>query len=187
MQANYHDGHQMREENISAISHFAIRSPGRLKRFLRRWEKNDDDIDDIISSALLNALRCIHTFTGQSSIETWFYGVCKNTARQHVAARMHSCKNIFQLEDIEDIDQSAEDHGALSLEEKVYKMQQLKGLIQSISKLPQDQQDIFQAIYIDGISYDTLARELNIPIGTIKSRINRMRTTLLQKSVLHRK
>jgi len=186
MQANDYSANQMREKHLSSIAHFAIHSPARLKRFLRRWEKNDDDIDDIISAALLNALHSIHTFTGESSIETWFYGVSKNTARQHVSAKMHINKRIYQIENIEDVDQCAEDHGALSLEEEIDRMQQLKKVIQSISKLPQDQQYVFQSIYVDGISYEALAEELNIPMGTLKSRINRMRTTLLTKSVLHR-
>jgi len=185
MQVDDNHADQIKEQNLSCIAHFAIRSPSRLKHFLRRWEKNDDDIDDIISAALLNALRCVHTFTGESSIETWFYGVCKNTARQHVAAKVHSSQYIHHIEDIEDIDQCSEDHGALSLEEEIDRKLRLKKLTHSLSKLPSDQQIAFQAIYIDGISYEAFADEQNIALNTLKSRINRMRTNLLRNNALY--
>lgn len=182
MQANAHHPAHTRDTNISCIAQFAIRSPGRLKRFLRHWEKNEDDIDDIISTALLNALRCAHTYTGESSIETWFYGVCKNTARQHVAAKVHSRQYIHNTEDLEDFDQCTEDHGTPSLEEEIDKKQRLQKLADCISTLPPDQQTIFQAVYIEGVSYEDFAKEQNIPLGTLKSRINRLRSDLLRKN-----
>ena len=169
------------EHLLDTIVRVAIVSPERLRRFLRRWEKDDSHVDDIIGASLLNALKCIHNFTGVSNVEVWFYGVCKNTARQHVATRVRNNRDFFEVEDFELIEQQIIDSKALTIEDGLIKKQHIEKIAELLSILPDDQQDIFQAIYIDGLSYTEVSQQFDIPLGTVKSRVNRVRVNLIEK------
>lgn len=168
-------------EAVSKITEIAIVSPRRLKRFLRRWEKNEDEIEDIIGASLLNAIRSLHSYTGESSMETWFFGVCKNTARQHVATKIQMARHFINIDDSEDAETKMPDLHAMSTEDEAIKNEQLKDMLYKLKNLPDDQLQVFQEIYIDGNSYEQVAQQLKIPLGTLKSRVNRMRTNLINR------
>jgi RNA polymerase sigma-70 factor (ECF subfamily) len=169
------------EHVLNAIVRVAILSPERLRRFLRRWEKDDSHVDDIIGASLLNAIKCIHSFTGVSSVEVWFYGVCKNTARQHVAAKVRNNRDFFEVDDFELVEQQIIDFNTLAIDDELIKKQQLEMVAELLSNLPSDQQKIFQAIYVDGRSYTEVSQQFDIPLGTVKSRVNRVRVNLIER------
>jgi RNA polymerase sigma-70 factor (ECF subfamily) len=169
------------EHIMDAIVHVAILYPTRLRRFLKRGERDDVQVDDIIGASLLNAIKCIDSFTGVSSVEVWFYGVCKNTARQHVAAKIRSNRDFSEMEDFELIEHQAIDFNAPAIDEELIRRQQLEKVVELLSSLPADQQSIFQAIYVDGMSYTEASQQFDIPLGTVKSRVSRVRINLIEK------
>lgn len=172
----------MIEPHKTSIAEIAVISPAKLKRFLRRWEKDDNEIEEIIAAALLIALRCLNEYKAQSSVETWFYGICKNTARQHVASKVQRDKVFLNIDDYGDLESmQLISANAFSPEEETIKKEEVSILNNCISRLPVDQQQVFQEIYIDGNPYEQVAHNLNVPMGTLKSRINRMRMNLIEK------
>jgi RNA polymerase sigma factor (sigma-70 family) len=169
------------ESTIIRIIDVAIKSPGKLKRFLWRYEKDDSEIDDIISQSLLIALNCIHTFKEKSSIESWFFGVCRNTARQHIASKVRLRSDLLQAEDFEQFLANEQDFVGLPLDEQLIQKETMIRIIKTIADLPSDLRYIFEAIYVEGRAYNDVARDLSIPLGTLKSRINRLRKNLIEK------
>jgi RNA polymerase sigma factor (sigma-70 family) len=166
-------------KHTASIAEIAIKSPGRLKNFLRRWEKDESEMEDIIAEALLNAWQSLDSFNGESSIETWFFGVCKNTARQHVASKVRLSTFISYVDEFDELAAALDDNVGLPLDEELSLKETLQQVEKSVSALPSDLQYVFQTIYMEGRQYHDVAQQLGIPLGTLKSRVNRMHTNLI--------
>lgn len=168
-------------KNVASISDIAIKSSGRLKNFLRRWEKDENEIEDIIGDALLSALQSIHKYSGESSIEAWFFGVCKNTARQHVASKVKLNNFICYMDEFNELISHLQFTTELSPDQELDFKERLNNIEKSVACLPKDLQFVFESIYKEGRQYIDVAHQLGIPVGTLKSRVNRMRSSLINK------
>jgi RNA polymerase sigma factor (sigma-70 family) len=173
--------HTKQFKNLASITDIAIKSSRRLKNFLRRWEKDDNEIEDIIGDALLSALQSIDSYSGESSIEAWFYGVCKNTARQHIASKVKMNNFIIYTDKLNEVIYESHYNIELSPDQELDFKERLINIEKSVACLPKDLQFVFQSIYKEGRQYLDVAHQLDIPVGTLKSRVNRMRSSLTKE------
>ena len=84
---------------MNQIIRISINDSRKLKRFIWRFEHNEENIEDIIQDAVIEALRCEHSFEYRSSVETWFFGVAANVARRHVARHSVHSKRVTSLDE----------------------------------------------------------------------------------------
>lgn len=159
----------------------------KLRRFLWRYERTQDNQDDIIQDAMLEAVRCSDRYLALASVQTWFYGVVANVARNHVARRVNQTARTESLEFLRDLldefpendwmhnsCQSAPNEGA-GFRELAAQLHDAMG------QLPTDLRKTFEMVCLQEHSYRDTAKILSIPIGTVRSRINRARFLLRRR------
>ena len=169
---------------MNQIIRISINDSRKLKRFIWRFEHNEENIEDIIQDAVIEALRCEHSFEYRSSIETWFFGVAANVARRHVARRSVHSKRVTSLDDHAEWSEFDGMDGfprETSSPDVAFQFNQfVSDLSTQIEQFPDDLRRTFELVCIEGNAYQDAAAMLQIPIGTVRSRVNRARKLLQQ-------
>ncbi|HVT89085.1 MAG TPA: RNA polymerase sigma factor [Tepidisphaeraceae bacterium] len=126
---------------------------------------NRTDAEDIVQETFLGAYRGMKNFAERSSVKTWLMQIL--TRQSHKA--WHKSKN--QRDSLPINEQTADDRSASRVEDRMDVMQMLQSL-------PQPHREVIVLRHLQGLSYDEMARVLNLPQGTVESRLTRARAEL---------
>lgn len=129
------------------------------------------DAADITQQVFLQAFRKIGQFSGRSQFGTWIYRVAVNEALQHLRKLKRSK---VQMLEQEPMDRSPNSHE--SFDDKDL-------LEQALGHLDPDLKSAFLLREVEGLSYSEIAHALQIPEGTVGSRLNRARRELKQQLI----
>lgn len=165
-----------------------------LKRFERpifalayRLSGNYDDTNDIAATAYLRICQTIHSCKSAITLPAWvnrivtnvFYDMCRRSQRRQASS----------LDEIlERTDESAvpfHDGQEKSPFNYVSDQERKSVLEKAIASLPEAQRTLVQLFYQEEYSYEEISDVTGVPVGTIKSRLNRARTTLQRKLQPH--
>lgn len=155
----------------------------RLLRLVSRMVRDAAEAEDVTQEAFIKAYRALPNFRGESAFYTWLYRIGVNTAKNWLVAngrRMPTVSDITS-EDGEGID----DGGLLRDEEtpdRVLMSKQIGATVNAaMDELPEDLRTAIALREIDGLSYEEIARVMDCPIGTVRSRIFRAREAIAQR------
>lgn len=158
--------------NLGEIEMLARTHATRLASFLRRRVGNPHDVEDLVQDTLLEAMRCMGQFQGQSRPETWLFGIALNLSRTyHKRARV---RDIYADVETDDIPSGRCDDPC----ELVSQRQSMHRVECAVEQLSGDSYKLLELVVHDNLSYDDAAREMGIPTGTVRSRVSRMRSHL---------
>jgi RNA polymerase sigma-70 factor (ECF subfamily) len=158
--------------NLSQIEALARTHTARLASFMRRRVGNPHDVEDLVQDTLLEAMRCMGQFQGQSRPETWLFGIALNLSRTyHKRARV---RDIYADVETDEIPSQRCDDPC----EIVSQRQSMGRVACAVQQLPGDSYKLLELVVHDNLSYDEAARELGIPTGTVRSRVSRVRSRL---------
>lgn len=149
-------------------------------RLVGPWEA-----EEVVQETFLRAWRGLEKFRGDASLKTWLYTIALNRAkaRQGSIARMRkvfATRNAAADEDQPWPGDEAPDPSA-SPEEQAVALEQRARLRKAIRNLPEEFRHAVVLRDLEGLSYDDIARVLNVPIGTVRSRIARGRAALVEE------
>jgi RNA polymerase sigma factor (sigma-70 family) len=168
MQVEREDGaHADTDAQLIAI---AVQMNRQLKSFLRRFERDAQLIDDLVQDVYVEVLKSIRSFSRQSSLESWVYGVAMNVGRQHVARQVVQRQRFTECDEVVFEEVSVPD--VLHL---VSMQQRLTRVQDKLREMPESLSSTFEAYIEDGLTYEETAQSLSIPVGTVRSRIFRVR------------
>jgi RNA polymerase sigma-70 factor (ECF subfamily) len=170
--------------NTAAFGALVRRYQERLYHSVYRLVENAEDAQDVVQEAFLNAYQSLEGFKGDSRFFTWLYRIAVNTAisfkRKHRAmARMETPNNGEYA--LEPPDSSATSRPEHALEQAEQQTQ----VRQALARLSPEHRAVLVLKDIEGQKYETMAEILQVPIGTIRSRLHRARLELrelLEKS-----
>jgi RNA polymerase sigma-70 factor, ECF subfamily len=140
----------------------------RLARWLMR---NEHDAEDAVQEASLRAFRYFRTFAGGNG-RAWFLRIVRNTC-----CGWHG-RGLQALTDPFDEEQHSSDPSASDPETLLLKSDDATLVEQAMSKLPDHFHQLLVLRELEGLSYRELADVLEIPIGTVMSRLSRAREAL---------
>jgi RNA polymerase sigma-70 factor (ECF subfamily) len=123
------------------------------------------DAADVTQQVFLQAFRSIGQFHGRARFETWLYRLAVNESLQHLRHRRRWRHHVLDWEPMDDT-QRADDAERKEL------------LEQALARVDPELRSIFLLREVDGLSYHTIAEALDIPEGTVGSRLNRARREL---------
>jgi RNA polymerase sigma factor (sigma-70 family) len=149
------------------------RHQGRLYRFVIRYIDHPEDAADIAQQAFAEAARTIQTFRGDSKLSTWLFGIAMNMVRNYLSRAPHRVYK-FESEDALASFAAPEPDPA----EHVTQKQLLQLLATAMAELPPEMSEVLTLVAVDEISYQDAADILNIPLGTVRSRVSRARSVL---------
>ena len=167
---------RVQQGDKEAYSLLVIRYQHRVIELAYRYAGNQADARDIAQEALVKAYRAISTFRGESSFYTWLYRIVVNTARNYMEVNRRFRGGLS----LEAQDFSGQDAGQLLVfgdtPDQLLETDELQAVImKAMSELPADQRQAITLREIEGLSYEDIARTMNIPLGTVRSRIFRAR------------
>ena len=145
----------------------------KLRRFIHKRVLNPEDADDILQLTYLEAWRNRDRFGGQATLSTWMCGIAQNLIRNHfrrLYARPVHCEYDETL--------CHEQHCASDLGGQFEINRRLELTLTAINRLPTEMRNTLYASLESGGSYRDTANVLEIPIGTVRSRISRAREQL---------
>lgn len=132
-----------------------------------------DDAEDLTQQAFAEALRSYPHFRGDSEVSTWLYGIGMNLVRNYLSRSSHRRFQFANEEELNDVP------GELANpEECAAQAQILRAVIGAMEELPDHKRELVLLMAMDELSYDDAAKLLNVPVGTVRSRLSRARSTL---------
>lgn len=145
----------------------------RLRNFIRRRVGNAADVDDLVQDTCLEALRCLGRYQGHSRPETWFFGIAMNLVRSHY-------KHAYARPRFEDESAGADIQDDLSEDplDTLARHQEIDRLLKLVEELPEPSSTVLTLVFDERLTYEQAAHRLQIPIGTVRSRISRVRALL---------
>jgi len=159
----------------------------RLYNIILRMVYNRDDALELAQDTMVKIVEHISDFNGQSKISTWMIRIAMNLSISHL--RKRKLRNAMSLDQpfSGQNDQSASlkqqivDQMEPGPSQNVQNNEMLALLQQAIHQLEQDFKAVLVLRDIDQMDYTQIANVLNIPVGTVKSRLFRARLALRQQ------
>lgn len=142
----------------------------RLRRFAFSLSRSPADADDLAQATIERALRSRDQWQAGTRLDSWLYRIARNLWID--TGRSRSRKEKFEAPP-EAADGVGEDGG---IEASV----ELSRMMAAMQKLPDEQREVVSLILIEGFGYREAAELLDLPIGTVSSRLVRGRNALLE-------
>jgi len=141
------------------------------------------DACDVVQESFLSAYRAVGKFRGEARFSTWLYGIVvnhtRNRLKQRAARSRHEVSSIDDPMESEDGSLLTEAHAQEeSVIEQLDKKKLEKKVQVCISALDGEQREVLVLRDIQGFSYEEIGDILNLPKGTVKSRLFRARNAL---------
>jgi len=139
----------------------------RLRRFARNLTRDPHDADDILQIALERALTRLDQWQREARLDSWMFKIVRNAWIDEVRSRGRRAK-IFL----------AEEMGADVGVDTADKQATLMSVQAAMLRLPEQQREAVSLVLIEGLPYQEAADVLDVPIGTLTSRLARGREEL---------
>jgi RNA polymerase sigma-70 factor, ECF subfamily len=140
----------------------------RLRRYAKALTRDPSRADDLIQDTLVRALAKQHLYQDGTNLRAWLFTLMHN---QHVNNVRRNVREDNSL----DVDTVAAHLVAVT---DPTASRQLRELDEAIGKLAMEQRQVILLIGLEGMSYEETAAILNVPIGTVRSRLSRGREAL---------
>lgn len=141
-----------------------------LRRYARALAHNAVAADDLLQDCLTRALLKAHLFQEGTNLRAWLFTILHNL---HVSERRRAVHEGFSI----DPDWAS---SALAVQPDQDQRLVLRALDRAMALLPREQRRALHMVALEGMPYEDVASALDLPIGTVKSRISRGRAVLRQ-------
>ena len=153
------DAPELREQIVGLLP--------RLRRFARTLARNAHDADDIVQIAIERALARLDQLRPDSQLSSWLFGIVRNAWIDEVRARGRQ-RRIFAPQEL----------GEQVGEQSLGGVADTLAVQDALARLPDEQRIAVGLVLVEGLSYKEAARVMEIPLGTLTSRLARGRAAL---------
>ncbi len=164
------DNSQFSEQSPEAIRTNIIELLPRLRRFCMGLTGSSDAGEDLTQSTVERALRRINQWQQGSRLDSWMFRIARNINIDEARARIRRSAQI----DHDTIDNAIGEDGRQITEDR----STLACVRAAMTKLSDEQRTLMMLVVVEGKSYREAADALQIPIGTVMSRIARARRAI---------
>jgi RNA polymerase sigma-70 factor (ECF subfamily) len=163
--------------DTAAFGELVRRYQDRLFNTVYRLVDHAEDAQDVVQDAFLNAYQALDSFKGDSLFFTWLYRIAVNTAislkrKQRVVISMDAGRTDGAV--VEPADASEFSRPGQALEQA----EQERRIHKALQQLSSEHRAVLVMKDMEGQKYETMAEILQVPIGTIRSRLHRARVEL---------
>jgi RNA polymerase sigma-70 factor, ECF subfamily len=142
----------------------------RLRKFARVLTGNMVDADDVVQASLEKAMRNIEQYQTGTRLDSWLFAIARN---QWIDDR-RLARNRKPHDDVDAMFDLTGDDGRAETETRDLQ----RRVRAAVDQLPVDQRELVALVMLDGFAYREAAAMLDIPIGTVMSRLSRAKVTL---------
>ncbi len=168
---------RFQQGELTAYEEIVRRYKDQLLNFVFRFLNNQEEAEDVVQETFLRVYRNRFAYTRVAKFSTWIYTIAGNLARTELRRRKR--RRFFSLSDmgLEDRDYEISDevfnpetHVDSALGEEIIQRE--------ISKLSPKFREVIILRDVQELSYEEISKIIRVPIGTVKSRVNRARLRL---------
>ena len=155
----------------------------KLGRLLARFIRDPAEVEDVTQEAFIKAYRALPGFRGDSAFYTWLYRIGINTAKNYLMAlgRRAPTSTEVEAEDAEGFEDGEQLRDINTPESLLLSKEIAQTVNATIDELPEELRTAIQLREIEGMSYEDIARIMDCPIGTVRSRIFRAREAIAER------
>ena len=143
----------------------------RLRRFAHALSRNPNDADDLAQATVERALKSKAQWQAGTRLDSWAYRIMRNLWIDTVRSRNRKERFEAPAEEGESLGQDPRPGIEAAID--------LQRVMAAMERLPDEQREVLALILIEGFGYREAAEMLELPIGTVSSRLVRGRTALL--------
>ncbi len=147
----------------------------RLFRLAYAWCHDAALADDLVQDCLAKALVRSEQLRDEQALESWLFSILNNCWRDHLRAR----RDFVDVAELDEIIVS----DAAGPEQHYASRQTIQRVRHAIARLPLGQRQVITLVDIEECAYADVARILNVPVGTVMSRLSRARQALKQNLI----
>ena len=155
----------------------------KLARLLSRFIRDPAEVEDVTQEAFIKAYRALPAFRGDSAFYTWLYRIGINTAKNYLMAmgRRAPTSTEVEAEEAEGFEEGEQLRDINTPESLLLSNEIAKTVNATIEQLPEELRMAIQMREIEGMSYEDIAKAMDCPIGTVRSRIFRAREAIAEQ------
>ena len=169
---------RFQEGDINAYNELVKRYKDRLLNFVLRYFNNREQAEDVVQDTLIKLYTHASYYKNIAKFSTWIFTIAKNNALTELRKNKRKQTDSLWTEEGKVIDINSKEQ---SLDVKVQNEIAIDQLNKFLDEIPENFRMAVVLRDFQELSYDEISNILEIPIGTIKSRINRGRIQLAEK------
>jgi RNA polymerase sigma-70 factor (ECF subfamily) len=139
----------------------------RLRRFGRALARTREDADDLVQIAIEKALMRTEQWTPGTRLDSWLFRIMQNAWIDEVRARRRHGETFVPQEEAEHADVATGDAQIDAL-----------AVRKAVASLSDEHRAVVALVMVEGLAYQEAAQVLDIPVGTLTSRLARARERL---------
>lgn len=153
-----------------------------MYNFAFRLTMDEDDANDLVQDTYLKAFRFISSFEQGTNAKAWLFRILKNSFINDYRKKSKEPAKV-DYQDVETTYNSEDAEVEHTTDLRVDTVQDMIGdeVATALNSLPVDFRTVIILCDIEGFTYEEMAKILDIPIGTVRSRLHRARNLLKDK------
>lgn len=163
------------EGNSGAFDTLFARHRDMIYAMLLKFAGNSDDVADLMQEAFMKAYLKIGSYNPKYDFGAWIYTIARNTFVDFNRLRKN---NALNPQNISIESSSSSQISSPTPEDYIIHAQQRAQIERYIAMLPEDYRQLFELRFLDEYSYEEIAEKLNMKLGTVKTRIFRVRNMM---------
>src|SRR4026209_1662660 len=166
-----------------AFSELVERYQTRLLNFIYRTIGDREKAEDLVQEVFIRVYRHIHRFDRTKKFSTWVYTIASNLAKNELRNRSRNPLVLFQTikGNWDDEDRPLQFEDTTARPDDLYRKRHLRELVaETVAKLPAHHREVFVLRELEGQAYEEIAEITDCNLGTVKSRLNRARTSFAE-------
>ncbi len=144
----------------------------RLRRFARALARDGADADDLMQAALERALKAREQWMPGTRLDAWMMKIVRNSWIDEMRSRKRRGQTFLPEE--------AGDQVGTNAHHDIERSAEMRDVDRAMNRLPPEQREVIALVLVEGLAYREAAALLDIPIGTLTSRLTRGRQALAQ-------
>jgi RNA polymerase sigma-70 factor, ECF subfamily len=138
-----------------------------LRRYAWALLRNESDADDLVQDCILRAIDRLNRFRTDSELRPWLFTIMQNL---YVNSWRRKRRQAELVTDDAEADLAVSPSQPAGME--------VRDVLRGLDALPDDQRQVLLLTAVEGFQYDEVARMLDVPTGTVMSRLSRARDRL---------
>jgi RNA polymerase sigma-70 factor (ECF subfamily) len=168
----------------AAFDELVLRHEDRVFNMALRMLGNADDALDLAQEVFLSAYRALKGFESKALFSTWLYRVtvnrCRDEMRRRATVKHTRPRPLGALRDADDPPEDPEARAASPVDAAVAR--ESHGIVAAaVAALPDDAREALVLRDVEGLAYEEIAEILDVPVGTVRSRLHRARSLVRER------
>jgi RNA polymerase sigma-70 factor (ECF subfamily) len=153
-----------------------------LKTFAFHLTFNDEEANDLVQETFFKAYKFIDKYQEGTNAKAWLFKILKNAYINEYRKRSKRPVKV-DYEEVTAYHEGEDDRvtGYLDLREDIFKAMMGDEVTQALNSLPLDFRTVILLCDIEGFTYEEISKIIDVPIGTVRSRLFRARNLLKEK------